>query len=210
MMRTLTVGTSRVMGVLAELASVGGTSPGDGSFAWPPEKRRLGLPADRSLAGSFHTEFLGHRGPDGKGLVTESIISGHSGPWRAGARIPESKAFVRSPDWPFPLTSGGTIDYVRSASRDGHGPAVILRRPAGRAACGRPALHSEARPDMFARLSRLVTRWPLLVVVAWIALAVGLRYTAPPWDQVTKDDNVRFFPGDFPSVIGQNLLEFLA
>ncbi len=60
---------------------------------------------------------------------------------------------------------------------------------------------------MFARLSRLVTRWPLLVVVAWIALAIGLRYAAPPWDQVTKDDNVRFFPADFPSVIGQNLLE---
>ncbi|MHB1561773.1 MAG: MMPL family transporter, partial [Isosphaeraceae bacterium] len=52
-----------------------------------------------------------------------------------------------------------------------------------------------------------MTRWPLLVVVAWIALAVGLRYAAPPWDQVTKDDNVRFFPSDFPSVIGQNLLE---
>ena len=32
------------------------------------------------------------------------------------------------------------------------------------------------------------------------------RY-APPWDQVTKDDDVRFFPRDFPSVIGQDLLE---
>lgn len=46
-----------------------------------------------------------------------------------------------------------------------------------------------------------------MVVVAWIVLAVGLRFVAPAWDQVTKDDNVRFFPPDFPSVIGQNLLE---
>ncbi len=60
---------------------------------------------------------------------------------------------------------------------------------------------------MFARISSLVTRWPLLVVAAWIALAVGLRFAAPGWDQVTKDDNVRFFPPDYPSVIGQGLLE---
>ncbi len=29
----------------------------------------------------------------------------------------------------------------------------------------------------------------------------------PPWDQVTKDDDVRFFPRNYPSVIGQELLE---
>src|SRR5207249_4789871 len=34
-----------------------------------------------------------------------------------------------------------------------------------------------------------------------------LHHLAPRWDQVTKDDNVRFFPPDFPSVIGQELLE---
>ena len=60
---------------------------------------------------------------------------------------------------------------------------------------------------MFVRLSRLVTRRPLVVVLAWIALAVGLWLAAPSWDQVTKDDNVKFFPPDFPSVIGQSLLE---
>ena len=32
------------------------------------------------------------------------------------------------------------------------------------------------------------------------------RY-APLWDDITKDDDVRFFPRDSPSVIGQELLE---
>lgn len=60
---------------------------------------------------------------------------------------------------------------------------------------------------MFASLSRLVTRGSFVVVLSWIALAATLYKVAPRWDQVTKDDNVRFFPPDFPSVIGQNLLE---
>ena len=63
---------------------------------------------------------------------------------------------------------------------------------------------SEAYRDMFVRLSRLVTRRPVALVVAWIALAAGLKLAPPGWDQVTKDDNVRFFPPDFPSVIGQS------
>jgi RND superfamily putative drug exporter len=60
---------------------------------------------------------------------------------------------------------------------------------------------------MFALISRLVVRRPGLVVLTCIALAVALRSVAPSWDQVTKDDNVRFFPSDFPSVVGQDLLE---
>ena len=60
---------------------------------------------------------------------------------------------------------------------------------------------------MFALISRLVTRRPGVVVLTCFALAAALRSVAPGWDQVTKDDNVRFFPPDFPSVIGQALLE---
>jgi RND superfamily putative drug exporter len=46
-----------------------------------------------------------------------------------------------------------------------------------------------------------------LVVLAWVVVTFLLFRYAPLWDQVTKDDDVRFFPRDFPSVIGQELLE---
>jgi putative drug exporter of the RND superfamily len=60
---------------------------------------------------------------------------------------------------------------------------------------------------MFSLVSRLVIRHPWMVILGWLVLAVSLRMTAPRWDDVTKDDNVRFFPPDFPSVVGQELLE---
>src|SRR5208283_5377029 len=60
---------------------------------------------------------------------------------------------------------------------------------------------------MFSLLARLVQRHSWLVVLAWAVVAFLLFRYAPPWDQVTKDDDVRFFPRNFPSVIGQDLLE---
>ena len=60
---------------------------------------------------------------------------------------------------------------------------------------------------MFSFLARLVQRHSWLVVLAWAVVAFLLFRYAPPWDQVTKDDDVRFFPRDYPSVIGQDLLE---
>src|SRR5208337_2198360 len=60
---------------------------------------------------------------------------------------------------------------------------------------------------MFSLLARLVQRHSWLVVLAWAVVAFLLFRYAPPWDQVTKDDDVRFFPRDYPSVIGQDLLE---
>jgi len=60
---------------------------------------------------------------------------------------------------------------------------------------------------MFPILALLVQRHSWLVVLAWAVLTLVLFRYAPPWDQVTKDDDVRFFPRDFPSVIGQDLLE---
>jgi RND superfamily putative drug exporter len=45
------------------------------------------------------------------------------------------------------------------------------------------------------------------VVLAWVVSTFLLFRYAPPWDQVTKDDDVRFFPRNSPSVIGQDLLE---
>jgi len=41
----------------------------------------------------------------------------------------------------------------------------------------------------------------------WVSAAILLFRYAPGWDRVTKDDDVRFFPRDYPSVIGQELLE---
>src|SRR5271157_5436421 len=60
---------------------------------------------------------------------------------------------------------------------------------------------------MFSLLARLVQRHSWLVVLAWAVVAFLLFRYAPPWDQVTMDDDVRFFPRDYPSVIGQDLLE---
>ena len=60
---------------------------------------------------------------------------------------------------------------------------------------------------MFAMLSTLVTRRPWAILVGWVALGVALWAFAPPWESVSKDDDVRFFPPDSPSVIGQGLLE---
>ena len=60
---------------------------------------------------------------------------------------------------------------------------------------------------MFRILARLVQRRSWLVVLAWAGLTYLLFHYAPLWEQVTKDDDVRFFPRDFPSVIGQDLLE---
>jgi RND superfamily putative drug exporter len=60
---------------------------------------------------------------------------------------------------------------------------------------------------MFFPLSRLVSRRPWVVVVLWLGVTGFLHYLAPRWEQVTKDDDVRFFPADSLSVIGQELLE---
>jgi len=60
---------------------------------------------------------------------------------------------------------------------------------------------------MFSLLSGVVIRRPWLVVLGWLALTAGLYQFAPGWDQVAKDDDVRFFPPEYLSVIGQDLLE---
>ena len=42
--------------------------------------------------------------------------------------------------------------------------------------------------------------------MGWLVLAVGLHYLAPPWDRITKDDDLRLFPKDSPSVIGHSAI----
>ena len=60
---------------------------------------------------------------------------------------------------------------------------------------------------MFSRVSSLVIRRPRVILLGWLILAAGLHYLAPPWDRVTKDDDLGLFPSDSLSVIGQELLE---
>ena len=60
---------------------------------------------------------------------------------------------------------------------------------------------------MFSLLSGVVLRRPWVIVAGWLALTLGLYFFGPRWDQVTKDDDVRFFPPGSLSVIGQDLLE---
>lgn len=60
---------------------------------------------------------------------------------------------------------------------------------------------------MFESIASLVIRRAWVVVVGWLALIALLYSTAPPWEQVSRDDDVRFFPPGYPSVVGQDLLE---
>jgi RND superfamily putative drug exporter len=60
---------------------------------------------------------------------------------------------------------------------------------------------------MFPFLAGLVQRRSWIVLLLWISATALLFLYAPRWDDVTKDDDVRFFPKDYPSVVGQDLLE---
>ncbi len=60
---------------------------------------------------------------------------------------------------------------------------------------------------MFSLLSGVVIRRPWAIALAWFALTLALFIFGPRWENVTKDDDVRFFPPGSTSVIGQDLLE---
>lgn len=60
---------------------------------------------------------------------------------------------------------------------------------------------------MFDRIAALVTRRGWALVLGWVGAAALLLTFAPPWASVSRDDDVRFFPPGYPTVVGQNLLE---
>src|SRR5262245_42672656 len=60
---------------------------------------------------------------------------------------------------------------------------------------------------LFDHLARLVDRHGWVLVAAWALFAAALFATAPSWNSVSRDDDVRFFPPGFPTVRGQELLE---
>ena len=47
---------------------------------------------------------------------------------------------------------------------------------------------------MFSFLSGVVIRRPWAITLAWLALTSALFVFGPRWEDVTKDDDVRFFP----------------
>jgi putative drug exporter of the RND superfamily len=60
---------------------------------------------------------------------------------------------------------------------------------------------------MFESIGVLVDRRGWIIVAAWLVFTAILYATAPDWEAVTRDDDVRFFPPGFASVVGQELLE---
>jgi len=59
---------------------------------------------------------------------------------------------------------------------------------------------------MFHALGSFVSRHPLFVVLAWVALAVGVDRVAPEWDDVTDEGNLNYLPREMTSVRGDALL----
>lgn len=58
---------------------------------------------------------------------------------------------------------------------------------------------------MFQTFGTLVSRtWPLLLV-AWLAVLVGLKLVAPPWHEVAVDGEFAFLPKDSASLVGEEL-----
>ena len=60
---------------------------------------------------------------------------------------------------------------------------------------------------MFGSLARIVTRHGWAVLLVGAALFAFLAWISPPWSSVSRDDDVRFFPAEYPSVVGRGLLE---
>src|SRR6516165_4215165 len=60
---------------------------------------------------------------------------------------------------------------------------------------------------MFDAIAALVDRRAWLVILGWSVVAGLLAVFAPSWASVSRDDDVRFFPPSYPSVVGQDLLE---
>jgi RND superfamily putative drug exporter len=60
---------------------------------------------------------------------------------------------------------------------------------------------------MFESIAKAVIHRGWAIVIAWLGFCLILQLTAPPWERVSRDDDVRFFPPGYASVVGQELLE---
>jgi RND superfamily putative drug exporter len=58
----------------------------------------------------------------------------------------------------------------------------------------------------FGRLGRVVVRWPPLVIVFWIALAVALFLLLPPLAKIAGEKQPEFLPSDAPVLVANNAM----
>ena len=102
------------------------------------------------------------------------------------------------------MGSGGRVVPLKGNGRAGGTSLVSVAGPAKEA---EGFGFTDVTPSMFESLANIVIRRGWVVVVVWLAFIALLYLIAPPWEQVSRDDNVRFFPAGFPSVVGQDLIE---
>ncbi len=55
--------------------------------------------------------------------------------------------------------------------------------------------------------SRTVTRHWYAVLLVWLVVAVGVKVTAPRWEDIAADGDLAFLPEDVPSMVGRRALE---
>jgi len=58
----------------------------------------------------------------------------------------------------------------------------------------------------FGWLGRVVVRWPLLVIVLWIAIAVALFLLLPPLAKIAGEKQPEFLPSDAPVLVANNAM----
>lgn len=59
---------------------------------------------------------------------------------------------------------------------------------------------------MFSRLGLFVSRWWLLILACWVSAVIGVRLGTPRWDDVTRDGDFAYLPGEMSSSQGERLL----
>ncbi|MGI9125853.1 MAG: MMPL family transporter, partial [Mycobacterium sp.] len=70
----------------------------------------------------------------------------------------------------------------------------------------RPPAETETSAEnggVFGLIGRVVVRWPLLVIAAWIAIAAGLTQVFPPLSVLAQKAPASILPADAPSVVSQ-------
>jgi RND superfamily putative drug exporter len=110
-----------------------------------------------------------------------------------------------------PISCGGLALTPRSGftivTESTDGTKTALSGPSDRPRRGELFGPTAGNALMYQSIATLVSRRSWIVFLIWVGIAGALLKFAPTWDAVSRDDDVRFFPAGYPSVVGQNLLE---